>query len=107
METTEGYTVIEGKGGWWTYALINEEGFLTPSDYLVGKDDPKDISELQLHLSNDYPDVEEDPGEYGRPTRAPPTNTTWKAVAIMLEFTDEIFDTTTKSDFETLRQTFE
>jgi M6 family metalloprotease-like protein len=102
VETMEGYTVIEGEGGWWTYAIKNEDGYLIPSDHLVGKVNPKDISELELHLSNEYPDVPDNTKNYQRSTRAPPINSTWKAIAIMLEFTNEIFDTATKSDFETL-----
>jgi M6 family metalloprotease-like protein len=102
IETLEGYTIMEGEGGWWTYADKNERGELVPTEYHVGSIEPRSIRGLQKHLANDYPEVEDNTKKYERSTRAPPTNTTWKAVAIMLEFTDETFDTVTKSDFETM-----
>jgi immune inhibitor A len=100
VETLEGFTVMEGNGGWWTYADKNENGFLIPSEHIVGKTDFHNIMNLPMHLSNDYPEVEERSHGFEGGTRAPPTNTTWRAVAIMLEFTDETFDTVTKADFE-------
>jgi M6 family metalloprotease-like protein len=103
VETLAGYSIIEGEGGWWTYAQKNERGKLAPTGNYVGKIDPDSISGLQKNLSNSYPEVEEYPKDINQKTRAPPTNTTWKAIAIMLNFTDEDFDSGyDKAHFEQL-----
>lgn len=93
VETKNGYTVIKDEAGWWTYAEKDEMGILVPTNNRVGEVNPIFISGLQKHLSNDHPDIsnlEEREEPHG--TRAPPINTTWKAIAIMLSFQDDDFD---------------
>ncbi|UCG69374.1 MAG: M6 family metalloprotease domain-containing protein [Thermoplasmata archaeon] len=93
VETMDGYTIIQDERGWWTYAKKDYRGVLVPTNDKVCKIEPESILGLRKHLSNDYPEVEkEDRNRLHHSTRAPPTNTTWKAIAIMLNFTDEDFD---------------
>jgi M6 family metalloprotease-like protein len=103
VETSEGYTIMEDKDGWWTYAAKDESGFLIPTEDRVGNVDPQSITGLAKSLSNDYPDVKSPFDNFRRSTRAPSTNSTWKAIAIMLNFTDEDFDPgNDKAHFENL-----
>jgi len=93
VETLEGYSIVQDEMGWWTYARKNENGVLVATYNLVGEINPITISDLEKHLFNDPPEIRQP--EYDilpRSTRAPPHNTTWKAIAIMLNFTDEDFD---------------
>jgi immune inhibitor A len=93
VETLDGYTIVKDDMGWWTYAKKDENGLLISTSNVVGMMDPKSISGLAKHLSNDYPDVEEkNRNDIYHSTRAPPINSTWRAIAIMLNFTDEDFD---------------
>lgn len=104
VETMEGYSIVENENGWWTYAEKDEKGLLVPSSYIVGRVHPESMNGLDKHLSNDHPDVDEQyESPYERSSRAPPATGTWKAVAIMLEFTDETFDSDhNKSHFSDL-----
>ncbi len=104
VETLEGYSIVEDEMGWWTYARKDENGVLVPTNNKVGLIEPKSILGLQKHLFNDPPEIRElDSDDSIRSTRAPPLNTTWKAIAIMLNFTDEDFDSgNDKAHFEQL-----
>jgi M6 family metalloprotease-like protein len=44
LETSDGYTVAQDAGGWWTYAQTDGEGKLVPSALRVGKDLPYGIA---------------------------------------------------------------
>jgi immune inhibitor A len=104
VETLDGYTIIEDDAGWWCYAAKDGEGRLVPTENLVGMTDPITISGIQKHLSNDHPEQSgPDSFNLDSSTRAPPLNATWKAIAIMLNFTDVDFDPANdKAHFEQL-----
>lgn len=104
VETMDGYSIMEDETGWWTYAEKDERGVLVPTNNRVGEVDPIFISGIQRHLSNDHPDVSGlKVRDKPHGTRAPPINTTWKAVAIMLSFQDNDFDPgNDKAHFEQL-----
>ncbi len=94
IETIEGYSIEKDGEGWWTYAQKDDKGILIPTKHRVGKVAPETIGGLQKYLFNAPPKIiKEDENELPRQTRAPPLiNTTWKAVALLLEFQDETFD---------------
>jgi hypothetical protein len=104
VETLEGYSIVKDERGWWTYARKDESGVLVATINRVDEIDPVSILGLQKHLFNDPPEIRElDYDDLPRSTRAPPLNTTWKAIAIMLNFTDEDFDSgNDKAHFEQL-----
>jgi M6 family metalloprotease-like protein len=93
METLEGYSVIENKRGFWTYAQQDEKGILVPTNNIVGKINPQDIPYLERYLAN-APPVIRDNTIYDklRGTRAPPTFGTTNAIAIMLNFSNRDFN---------------
>jgi immune inhibitor A len=93
METLDGYSIVEDEEGWWTFAKKDDNGILISSEYRIGKIDPDSIANLPRHLFNDLPEFRElNDNLIPRGTRAPPLNTTWKAIAIMLNFTDRDFN---------------
>ena len=91
-ETMDGYTIIQDDGGWWTYAIKSGEGRLIPTSARVGDAEAESRLTQPRHLAADSPYPEFDEG-YFRGTRGPPWNGTFKALAIMLNFTNEDFDT--------------
>ncbi|UCF08551.1 MAG: M6 family metalloprotease domain-containing protein, partial [Thermoplasmata archaeon] len=92
VETLDGYSIVKDDYNWWTYAVKNEIGKLEPTNHRVGTIDPDTIPGLEKHLANDHPPAQKyDFGNIYRTSRAPPLNTTWKGIAIMLQFNDKNF----------------
>jgi immune inhibitor A len=93
VETLDGYSLVQDEEGWWTYADKGITGKLVPTEHRVGKINPESIVGLIPHLSNDPPEFRKmEDEDLPHSTRAPPLNQTWKAIAIMLNFTDMNFD---------------
>ncbi|UCG69375.1 MAG: M6 family metalloprotease domain-containing protein [Thermoplasmata archaeon] len=89
VETINGYSIVMDENGWWTYAQKDERGVLVPTTHRVGIIDPELIDGIQKHLENNHPDVpSKENYNLRRSTRAPPAVGTWKAIALMLNFTD-------------------
>jgi M6 family metalloprotease-like protein len=44
LETAEGYTIVQDDQGWWTYAAIDADAKVVPSNLKVGKDVPYGIA---------------------------------------------------------------
>ncbi len=89
-ETMDGYTIIEDEEGWWTYAVKGEDGILAPTFDRVGEVGVESRLTQPKHLANDPPPGLRD-RDFDRGTRAPPWNGTFKALAIMLNFTNKDF----------------
>jgi immune inhibitor A len=92
-ETVEGFSIVQDESGFWTYAIQDAQGLLVPTEHIVGITDPEEIPGIEMHITNS-PSVKRENSDQKefRGTRAPPVTGTTRALAIMINFTDNDFD---------------